>query len=172
MRHIKNISLIISSLLMALVCSYSEARSSGWSGIVIHISDSTHMTKEECDQWHRERGWDSCGYNIVIEPDGTYYRGRGESEVGTHTKGYNSRLFGIAFVTKDLANQKQLEAFHFVMWRRDYRLLPLYPHNKFANKRCPGGVWEQVEGKPWGYHGKLPEYEPWRKGPYQEWWDE
>src|SRR5262245_18784699 len=42
-----------------------------WEGVVVHHSESTHMTLGECNAWHRARGWESCRYNFIIEPDGT-----------------------------------------------------------------------------------------------------
>lgn len=106
-----------------------------WQGVVVHISDSDHMTPAECNTWHKARGWDSCGYNYVIEPDGVVYEARGNKR-GAHTKGYNSKYLGICFVSKNKANPAQLETFHNLVHQYELENLPIYPHANFANKEC------------------------------------
>ncbi|KAK4875989.1 hypothetical protein RN001_012411 [Aquatica leii] len=53
------------------------------------------------------------GYNFVIGGDGKVYEGRGWHKVGAHTKGYNTRSLGIAFIgnfINKLPNEQQLQA--------------------------------------------------------------
>ena len=137
-------------LLLAMLLSgcsddeaYAEQRK--WQAVVVHISDSEHMTKEECNDWHQARGWDSCGYNFVIEKDGTVYEGRGINAVGAHTKGYNSKYLGICFVSKHGATEEQLQTFAKLL--NQYELiLPIYPHAKFnKHKVCGLEVIEQIK---------------------------
>ena len=117
-------------------------KTASWQGVVIHISDSDHMTPEECDEWHRARGWDGCGYSFVVQKDGSIYEARGFSKIGAHTRWQNARLLGFCFVTKGCANKEQVEA--FVSWLAQaevmYGPLKVYPHKQFANKLCPGEV--------------------------------
>lgn len=142
--------LILGLLLFNLICFSSwsaPAHAAAWEGVVVHISDSTHMTKDECNDWHRQQGWDGCGYNFVVEPDGAIYEGRGYEKVGAHVRGHNSKYLGFCFVSKDGATIEQLESFRAWLAQTEalYGKLPLYPHNKFANKACPGAVWEQLK---------------------------
>ena len=116
----------------------------GWEGIVIHISDSDHMTCQECNEWHQARGWDSCGYNFVIQKDGTVDGGRGIAAVGAHTLGYNKKYLGICFVTKDKATEEQLETYRSIISMYELTDLPVYPHSNFANKTCGIEVAKQL----------------------------
>ncbi|XP_008056634.1 N-acetylmuramoyl-L-alanine amidase [Carlito syrichta] len=50
-------------------------------------------------RFHQDtRGWDDIGYSFVVGSDGYVYGGRGWRWVGAHTRGHNSRGFGVAFV--------------------------------------------------------------------------
>ena len=139
---------LLAGLLMGLSPSMGQAGAQvdGWKGVVIHISDSDHMTEAECDEWHRARGWDGCGYSFVVQPDGSIYEARGYERIGAHTLGKNRDYLGFCFVTKDCANKAQVEA--FLSWLAQteimYGSLKVYPHRKFANKVCPGEVWHQI----------------------------
>ncbi|NXI44397.1 PGRP2 amidase, partial [Galbula dea] len=44
------------------------------------------------------RGWDDIGYSFVVGSDGYLYQGRGWHWVGAHTKGYNSKGYGVGYV--------------------------------------------------------------------------
>lgn len=131
---------------LILAALFPGPAAQAWDSIVIHISASTHMTQDECNQWHRERGWKDCGYNFVVEPDGTIYEARGWDRIGAHTKGQNSRRLGFCFVTKDCANEEQIKA--FIAWLGQaeslFGRLTVHPHREFARKDCPGNVWHQL----------------------------
>ncbi|XP_053159829.1 N-acetylmuramoyl-L-alanine amidase [Hemicordylus capensis] len=45
-----------------------------------------------------DRGWDDIGYSFVAGSDGYLYQGRGWHWVGAHTRGYNSKGYGISFI--------------------------------------------------------------------------
>ncbi|NXP55552.1 PGRP2 amidase, partial [Heliornis fulica] len=50
-------------------------------------------------RFHQDtRGWDDIGYSFVVGSDGYLYQGRGWHWVGAHTKGYNSKGFGVGYV--------------------------------------------------------------------------
>jgi len=128
-----------------------------YEGIVIHITDSNQMSLEDCDNWHNARGWNGCGYNFVIDKEAGLYDARGFNKTGAHTLNKKNRirlsgrpnesLIGVAFVTKDRATKDQLETFR--AWIRQHGLegLPLYGHNQFQYKRCPGSVLKQIQGE-------------------------
>ncbi|XP_066245839.1 peptidoglycan-recognition protein 2-like [Euwallacea similis] len=53
------------------------------------------------------------GYNFIIGGDGNIYEGVGWHKTGAHTRGYNSRSMGIAFIGNfqdKLPNKKMLDA--------------------------------------------------------------
>lgn len=41
---------------------------------------------------------DDVGYNFLVGGDGAAYEGRGWNKIGAHTRGYNSRSVGVAFI--------------------------------------------------------------------------
>lgn len=52
-------------------------------------------------------------FSFMIGGDGYVYEGAGWHKVGAHTRGYNSRSIGIAFIgnfIESLPNRKQLDA--------------------------------------------------------------
>ncbi|XP_029440098.1 N-acetylmuramoyl-L-alanine amidase [Rhinatrema bivittatum] len=60
----------------------------------------------------KDRGWDDIGYSFVVGSDGYLYEGRGWSWQGAHTKGHNSRGYGVSFIgnyTADLPEAFALE---------------------------------------------------------------
>ena len=53
---------------------------------------------KDIDKWHRERGFDEIGYNVVVDLDGTIEPGRSEAKPGAHCKGHNSDSIGICYI--------------------------------------------------------------------------
>ncbi|KAM6364723.1 N-acetylmuramoyl-L-alanine amidase [Pluvialis apricaria] len=50
-------------------------------------------------RFHQDtRGWDDIGYSFMVGSDGYLYQGRGWHWVGAHTKGYNSKGYGVGYV--------------------------------------------------------------------------
>ncbi len=69
--------------------------------IVIHCSDTPagmDIGVKEIDEWHKARGWDSCGYHYVIRRNGRLERGRLDGVVGAHVQGHNANSIGICMV--------------------------------------------------------------------------
>ncbi|XP_053440380.1 N-acetylmuramoyl-L-alanine amidase [Nycticebus coucang] len=93
------------------------------------------------------RGWDDIGYSFVVGSDGYVYEGRGWHWVGAHTRGHNSRGFGVAFVgnyTAALPTEAALRtardllprcAVRAGLLRPDYALLG---HRQLVHTHCPG----------------------------------
>ncbi|XP_051033477.1 N-acetylmuramoyl-L-alanine amidase [Phodopus roborovskii] len=94
-----------------------------------------------------ERHWDDIGYSFVVGSDGYVYEGRGWHWVGAHTRGHNSRGFGVAFVgnytgslprdtalntVRDLLPSCAIRAGHL---QPDYKLLG---HRQLVHSDCPG----------------------------------
>ena len=110
--------------------------------VIVHHSDSDSMTLKQCKEWHKARGWDSCGYNFIIQKDGTVDTARGWTKVGAHTKGYNSKYLGVCFVGKDLATPAQIKSFK--EWFGDR---PFFGHRNFGKTLCPGKMLTQLRGE-------------------------
>ncbi|XP_029734178.1 peptidoglycan-recognition protein 2 [Aedes albopictus] len=71
------------------------------------------IVKSIQDQHQRQNKWSDIGYNFLIANGGNVYEGIGWHRVGAHTRGYNSKSIGIAFIgefTKDLPSAKALRA--------------------------------------------------------------
>ncbi|XP_007955868.1 N-acetylmuramoyl-L-alanine amidase [Orycteropus afer afer] len=99
-------------------------------------------------RFHQDtRGWDDIGYSFVVGSDGYVYEGRGWDRVGAHTRGYNSRGFGVAFVgnyTAELPTEAALRtmrdelprcALRSGYLRPDYKVLG---HRQLVKTECPG----------------------------------
>jgi N-acetylmuramoyl-L-alanine amidase len=122
--------------------------------IIIHCSDSEFGDVHLIDQWHKERGFRSCGYHYVItngvithgksynpDLDGIVQPGRQLREIGAHCKGHNTESIGICLIGRHAFTAKQL-----------YQALPnliltlgnigltaddVYGHRDFSSKPCP-----------------------------------
>ncbi|XP_046528123.1 N-acetylmuramoyl-L-alanine amidase [Equus quagga] len=99
-------------------------------------------------RFHQDtRGWGDIGYSFVVGSDGYVYEGRGWHWVGAHTRGHNSRGFGVAFVgnyTAELPTETALRTVRDVLprcavraglLRPSYRLLG---HRQLVPTTCPG----------------------------------
>ncbi|KAG8517230.1 N-acetylmuramoyl-L-alanine amidase [Galemys pyrenaicus] len=92
-------------------------------------------------------GWDDIGYSFVVGSDGYVYEGRGWQWVGAHTRGHNSRGFGVAIVgnyTAELPVEDSLRTVRDILprcavraglLRPDYQLLG---HRQLVRTDCPG----------------------------------
>lgn len=68
--------------------------------IIIHCTDTPPgriCTIEEITQWHKARGFRTCGYHIVIQPNGDVDYGRPIEDIGAHAQGYNTTSIGIVY---------------------------------------------------------------------------
>lgn len=101
-------------------------------------------------RFHQDvRFWNDIGYSFVVGSDGYVYEGRGWHWVGAHTRGHNSRGFGVAFVgnyTESLPSEAALNtvrealprcATRAGLLRPDYQLLG---HRQLVSTDCPGNA--------------------------------
>ena len=118
--------------------------------IIIHCSatkEGQNFTVEDIRRWHRERGFNDCGYHYVIRLDGSIEQGRPIETVGAHCMGHNSSSIGIAYVggldehgrPKDTrtAAQKVSLSFLVELLKKAYPEAKVYGHNAFSFKACP-----------------------------------
>lgn len=69
--------------------------------IVVHCSATrANQTIDitDIDRWHRERGWNGCGYHYVITRDGRIQGGRALNQIGAHVHGHNRWSWGVCLV--------------------------------------------------------------------------
>ncbi|NXD17864.1 PGRP2 amidase, partial [Nothocercus nigrocapillus] len=99
-------------------------------------------------RFHQDtRGWDDIGYSFVVGSDGYLYEGRGWRWVGAHTRGYNSRGYGVGYVGDYTAGPPDAEALALVRDAflpcavRAGHLQPHYSlqgHRQVGSTQCPG----------------------------------
>ncbi|XP_037674310.1 N-acetylmuramoyl-L-alanine amidase isoform X2 [Choloepus didactylus] len=99
-------------------------------------------------RFHQDtNGWDDIGYSFVVGSDGYVYQGRGWHWVGAHTRGHNSRGYGVAIVgnyTAALPTEAALRTVREELPRCALRagfLQPNYSvlgHRQLVRTDCPG----------------------------------
>lgn len=52
----------------------------------------------DIDAWHKQKGWDGCGYHYVIRRSGTLEHGRPIGKVGAHAQGENADSLGVCYI--------------------------------------------------------------------------
>lgn len=69
--------------------------------IILHCTAtkaSQRVTVEDIDRWHRKRGWQGCGYHIVVYQDGSIHYGRPLTQKGAHVENHNAHSIGVCYV--------------------------------------------------------------------------
>ncbi|XP_043550902.1 N-acetylmuramoyl-L-alanine amidase-like isoform X1 [Chiloscyllium plagiosum] len=99
-------------------------------------------------RFHQDvRQWDDIGYNFVAGSDGYIYEGRGWFWQGAHTKGQNSRGYGVSFIgnyTTELPDQAAMELVKETFMRcavANNRIVSDYAvqgHRQHRPTLCPG----------------------------------
>ena len=118
--------------------------------IIVHCSatkEGRRFCAADIDRWHKQRGWDGCGYHFVVLLDGTVEIGRPLSKVGAHTIGHNSQSIGICYIggldadgkpadTRTDAQRSSMRALIAAIKavRPD---ITIHGHREFAAKACP-----------------------------------
>lgn len=113
--------------------------------IVIHHSatpdNKTLSSFNAIRNYHMNKGWRDIGYHFIIEyVDGKVItrEGRDVKDSGAHTIGHNSSSIGICIVGNFDKETPTNDVYKEVAKLCKKFNLPVYPHNKFANKSCPG----------------------------------
>lgn len=121
--------------------------------ITIHCSDTpegVYFDTEDIDSWHKERGWDGCGYHYVILLDGTIQFGRMVNKRGAHVGGKNLHNIGICYIggksadlteSKDTRTQEQKDSLFWLLQylRRCFPVAEIKGHRDWpgVQKECP-----------------------------------
>ncbi|XP_066498466.1 peptidoglycan recognition protein 6 [Hoplias malabaricus] len=94
-----------------------------------------------------DRGWDDIGYSFVAGSDGYLYEGRGWLWQGAHTKGHNSKGYGVSFIGNYTSSIPAKRAMDLVKHQLakcatdGERLTPdfiLHGHRQVVSTLCPG----------------------------------
>ncbi|XP_006112846.3 N-acetylmuramoyl-L-alanine amidase [Pelodiscus sinensis] len=105
-------------------------------------------------RFHQEdRRWDDIGYSFVVGSDGYMYQGRGWHWVGAHTRGYNSKGYGVSFIGDYMDTLP--EAFALSLVRNNFLQCAVkgskiqanytvHGHRQMGHTACPGNrlFWE------------------------------
>lgn len=113
-------------------------------GVIIHCSDTPNGKDiggvKTIDEWHKARGWKSCGYHYVINPNGTVEEGRPLGTKGAHCEGHNDKI-GICLVGRDMFTEEQFGSLSILLDSPPFDEIPfheVYTHNQFnRDKDCP-----------------------------------
>ena len=119
--------------------------------IIVHCSatpEGKDFTVQDIDAWHRQRGFRKIGYHYVVYRDGSYHRGRQDSEIGAHCTGQNADSIGICYIggcakdgktPKDTRTEAQKKALITLLrtLKARYPKATIHGHREFANKACP-----------------------------------
>ena len=129
-------------VLMVLTGSAVANPARNWTGIVVHHSDSgPETTRDDIDLWHKQKGWDGCGYHFVIEWDGSIKYGRSLSKAGAHAKtgkpySRNSTHIGICLVGRDKFTDAQLRSLKGLV-KNLSNMFPIQSVERH-HEQCPG----------------------------------
>ncbi|KAL2100945.1 hypothetical protein ACEWY4_002706 [Coilia grayii] len=94
-----------------------------------------------------DRGWDDIGYSFVAGSDGYIYEGRGWHWQGAHTKGHNSKGYGVSIIgdymdrlppRRTLRLVKDNLASCAVLGARLVQDYVVHGHRQVVNTSCPG----------------------------------
>ena len=137
--------------------------------IILHCAatkPSMDIDISTIDEWHRKRGFWSCGYHFVITRRGKLQEGRQLHDIGANAKGYNHRSIGICLVggvTQEdhtVAENNFTEQQWVTLDKLLIKLLHTFPsvkiigHNQVSDKDCPSfDVQTYLKDKPFSESG-------------------
>lgn len=120
--------------------------------IVIHCSatpPAMDIGVQVIDKWHKENGWEECGYHFVIRRNGLVESGRDLTKTGAHAKGYNHNSIGLCLIggvdnyhkPKNNYTHAQMQSLKFMLTElsREFKGALVVGHGDLpqANKDCP-----------------------------------
>ena len=118
--------------------------------LIVHCTatpEGQEYSNDTIRKWHLARGFNDIGYHYVIGLNGDIRKGRDESVVGAHTKGYNSRSIGICYVggldkdgkIKDTRTPAQKASLLKLLreLKVRYPKAAIHGHREYAAKACP-----------------------------------
>ena len=145
------LKVVISGILFLFLFSGALfASTPDWKEIIIHHTDTQNgkeYSLERCNDDHKQRGFNECGYHFLLQPRGSITIARSLDKAGAHCKGQNRVAVGVAVVGNGEITAEQLEALRRVTsdLERRYGRLPIYPHRFFRATECPStAIWDVI----------------------------
>ena len=97
----------------------------------------------EIDRWHKDRGWDECGYHIIIRRSGEIEYGRNIEKQGAHAYGHNAGSVGVCMIGGVNTHNVPDANFSFKQYKAlisvidDFRECDVIGHRDVSDKACP-----------------------------------
>jgi len=142
--------------------------------VIHHTTGATCTTQAACitkmkgfQNYHMDtNAWADIGYNFLVGEDGNVYEGRGWTQVGAHTVGYNSKSIGISVIgdyssrTPTAAAINAAKALIKCGVSKGYIKsgYTLRGHRDLDSTACPGNSF-YAEIKKWGNYRSLLRYD-------------
>jgi len=138
--------------------SYSSRPLEAIDMIVLHHSATNGGDPWAFADYHiHSNGWPGIGYHFVIQPDGTTYQTNRLSTASYHASGVNNESIGICLTGNfDTGQMPTIQHNALIGLLRNLRLSigqkPIYGHNQFSPKTCPGNMVDvaAIEAEAWG----------------------
>ena len=119
--------------------------------IVIHCTQTPptmDIDVTKVTEWHKQRGFDTIGYHVLIKRDGTLQEGRQQDEVGAHAVAVNGTSIGVAMVgggTPSMGWEDNFAPIQFetlktiiMKLKKDYNIEKVIGHYQVDDKKeCP-----------------------------------
>jgi len=111
--------------------------------IILHHTLSPDVSIETVTEWHKERGFDGCGYHALIRTNGDIEYGRQLDLVGAHAKGRNLYSLGLAIAgnfntSYPTLDQYEAAVWQFTEWNRMFGGGLELGFHRFKRDLCPG----------------------------------
>jgi N-acetylmuramoyl-L-alanine amidase len=120
--------------------------------VILHCSDTPDLpvtdpgfdrvTAAKIDEWHRQKGWQGCGYHHIIRRSGIIEPGRSETMMGAHVEGQNRDSIGVCLIGKREFTEWQIPSlvrlYHEIYQRWGITSNRWYGHYEFTQRKtCP-----------------------------------
>jgi len=126
--------------------------------IVVHCTatrEGQDVSAATIKGWHLKQGWSDIGYHYVVRLDGRVEKGRPDTAVGSHVKGWNKGSIAIVYVggldndgkAKDTRTPAQKKALKEIITRMRalHKNAPVMGHRDLSPDKDGDGVVEKHE---------------------------
>lgn len=126
--------------------------------IVVHCTatrEGQDVSAETIKGWHLKQGWSDIGYHYVVRLDGRIEKGRPDTAIGSHVKGWNKGSIAIVYVggldkdgkAKDTRTPAQKKALKEIIARMSalHKNPPIMGHRDLSPDKDGDGVVEKHE---------------------------